>query len=72
MNTSLARLNFTSLVIFIKLVISIGPQNYYSGLMGERVGGWVGEWFPTAAIIRLSQPSLAGVGAEISNNFNGF
>ena len=40
--------------------------------MGERVGGWVGEWFPTAAIIRLSQPSLAGVGAEISNNFNEF
>ena len=27
------------------------------------LGGWVGGWFPTIVIIRLSQPSLAGAGA---------
>ena len=32
------------------------------------VGGWAGEWFPTVMIIRLFQPSVAGVGAELGNN----
>ena len=27
------------------------------------MGGWVGGWFKSVVILRLSQPSLAGVGA---------
>ena len=35
--------------------IFVGPQNYYSGMGGG--------WLRIPMIIRLSQPSLAGVGA---------
>ena len=46
-----------------KSYLLLGPPNYYPGWW---VGGW---WFHSVMRLRLSQPSLAGVGAgaELGN-----
>ena len=59
------RRGLQELLKLLELVVlwSIGARNYYYG--------WMGGWLTITLIIRLSQPSLAGVGAgaELGNNF---
>ena len=45
--------------------------SYFPGWVGGWVGWWVGGWLKFLLILRLTQPSLAGVGAgaELGNTF---
>ena len=49
-----------------ELVVLLDLLELKTTIMG--VGGWVGGWLRITLIIRLSQPSLAGVGAELGNS----